>query len=150
VTDDEFWALIEGCRDSVTGEDGSTDMEPFRRRLEARLRAMSLEELAGFRPAMDAVGVYKPHELWRVVDPEGRAITGQDSWEAFGGWLIAQGREFHDAVLADHGVVLSRPFRYGDVYQGECVTTAADGIAMARTGIDLDDLFPDWFDGEGD
>lgn len=150
MSEDEFWAVIGGCREGMTGEDGSTDTEPFRHRLGARLQAMSLEEMADFRLAQDAVGVCKPREIWRVVDPGLRIIASDDSWEAFGGWLIAQGREFHDAVMQDHSVVRSRPFRYEHVYHGECVIFAADGIAMERTGSDLDDLFPNRFDGEGD
>jgi hypothetical protein len=53
-------------------------------------------------------------------------------------------------VMRDHSAVLARPFRYEHVYQGECVTTAADGVAMRRTGSDLEDLFPARFDGTVD
>ena len=75
--------------------------------------------------------------------------SGDDSWECYGGWLIAQGREFHEAVMRDACVALARVPSGEDVWQGESVIFVAQRVCAKKTGgkWGLCDLFGDKLNG---
>jgi hypothetical protein len=115
MTLDKFWDIIESCR-AATGR----DMAAFNREIASRLSAWELDELASFYWILwGDVGLYNDHELWHIVDPDREIISGEDSWEAYGGWLVAQGREYHDAVQRDPQEATRRLPTPDDIDRGE-------------------------------
>jgi uncharacterized protein DUF4240 len=141
---DEFWSYIEQCRQHSDG------MPAFTALLEKMLDAWELPKLAAFHKVMwSDVGVYHGEDLWDVVAPLIR-ISGDDSWECYGGWLIAQGRMFHEAVLRDSQVAATRVPARKDIYEGESVIFMAQRVCAKKTDgkWGLYDLFGIHLDGK--
>jgi hypothetical protein len=126
VNTDEFWQIIEDARE--TGDDCGTVVEAVRETLEG----MSPEAVLGFE-----------HELWRRMAESYRwdlwaiafIVNGgcsDDGFDYFRGWLIAKGRRYFEAALAD-------PERAADEAEpdaNECedMIAVAASIYNAKTG----------------
>jgi Protein of unknown function (DUF4240) len=144
MTRDEFWAVVEQCRARAA------DMREFNRRLEAALDDWELPKLAAFHKAMwFDVGVYHEDEFREVVQRAADYLQSDNSWDSYGGWLIAQGREFHEAALRDPRLALARLPPPDDVWEGESVIFVAQRVCFRRTGQmwSLYDLFGHDLDG---
>ena len=93
MTEDQFWTII----DAATDDDFQTTLD----RLAARLARLSDTELVEFGTIFDAVHrrAYA-WDLWAA----GYLIQGgmgDDSFDYFRNWVIAQGRAAFDRALAD-------------------------------------------------
>jgi hypothetical protein len=136
---DEFWRYIEQCRRQADS------MPAFNRVLEAMLDQWELPKLAAFHKVMwRDLGVYHGDDLWAVFAPL-TGIGGDDTWECYGGWLIAQGRKFHEAVMRDPQVDATRVPPRADVFEGESVIFVAQRVCGKKTDgkWGLYDLFGD-------
>jgi hypothetical protein len=121
-------------------------MAGFNARLRDRLVGLDLPDLAAFHRILRRdVGVYLPHALWAVVDPANRVIGGEDAWEMYGAWLVAQGREFREAVRRDHRAALARLPGGEELYGAEWFLFAAAEEFSARTDEQPEDRFPELF-----
>jgi hypothetical protein len=141
---DEFWGYIEQCRQHSDGTPA------FNRLLESMLDAWELPKLAAFHKVMwEDIGVYNGEELWAIVEPL-TGIGGDDTWECYGGWLIAQGRKFYEAVIRDPRVAATRVPPLDDIFEGESVLFVAQRVCGKKTGgkWGLYDLFGDDLDGK--
>jgi len=141
---DEFWTYIEQCRQH------SDAMPTFNCLLEAMLDAWGLPKLAAFHGVMRRdIGIYHDDDLWAIVELL-TGIDGDDTWECYGGWLIAQGREFHEAVMQDPKVAAPRIPPLDDIYEGESVIFVAQRVCGKKTGgrWSLYDLFGDDLSGK--
>ena len=140
---DEFWSHIERCRQHSDG------MPAFNRLLDALLDHWPLAKLAAFHKVMwHDVGVYHDEgdrELWGLMSGAADYLGSDNAWDCYGGWLIAQGREFAEAVLRDPEVALARVPPLEGVREGESVIFAAQRACGRRTGgrWGLYDLFGD-------
>jgi hypothetical protein len=143
MSQDEFWTHIEQCRQHADS------MPAFNRRLEAILDAWELPKLAAFHKVMwRDIGVYNGDALWAVIEPL-TGIGGDDTWECYGGWLIAQGRKFYEAVMRDPKQAAARVPSLDDIFEGESVIFAAQRVCGKKTGgkWGLYDLFGDELSG---
>jgi hypothetical protein len=139
MSSDEFWTYIEQCRQHSDG------MPAFNRLLETMLDTWPLPKLAAFHKAMwRDIGVNHDDDLWAIVQPL-TDIGGDDTWDCYGGWLIAQGRDFHEAVLQDPKVAATRVPLLDDVFEGESVIFVAQRVCRKKTDDkwNLYDLFGD-------
>jgi hypothetical protein len=144
MSQDEFWTYIEQCRRH------SNSMRAFNRLLEAMLDTWELPKLAAFHKVMrHDIGVYNGDDLWAVVEPL-TGIGGDDTWECYGGWLIAQGRTFYEAVMRDPNVAATRVPPRADIFEGESVIFVAQRVCSKKTKDkwSLYDLFGDDLSGE--
>jgi hypothetical protein len=144
MSQDEFWTYIEQCRPH------SNTMAAFNLLLEAMLDSWELSKLAAFHKVMwHEIGIYNDNYLWAVVEPL-TDIGGDDTWECYGGWLIAQGREFHRAVMQDPHVAASHVPPLDDIFEGESVIFVAQRVCTKKTGgkWGLYDLFGDDLSGQ--
>ena len=93
------------------------------------------------------IGVHND-DLLPVIEPL-TGISGGDTLECYEGWLIAQGREFHEAVTHNPKVAASRISSMDDVFEGEYVIFVAQRVCGKKTcgKWSLNDLFGDDFDG---
>ncbi len=129
---DQFWEMIEACRAAHVG------MTAFNREIDSRLAALEPAELASFNQILwSEIGVYNDHKLWGLVDPNNELISGEDSWEAYGGWLIAQGRDFYESVMRDPQEARRRLPTSEDLDQAESFIFAAGEAYWNRTGSSL-------------
>jgi hypothetical protein len=102
----EFWKYIEQCRTA------SHSMKEFAQQLESLLDTWEFPALAAFHRIMwSDIGVYHDEgngELSELMSQQVEYLDSDDAWEWYGGWLIAQGQEFFEAVLRDPQVALTR------------------------------------------
>jgi hypothetical protein len=64
------------------------------------LDSWALPRVAAFAKIMwFDVDVYDAEELWDLMREAVDYLESDNSWEEYGGWLIAQGRVFHEAVM---------------------------------------------------
>ena len=136
---DEFWMHIEQCRQHSDG------MAAFNALLEAMLGAWGLPKLAAFHKVMWVdIGVYNDDDLWAVIEPL-TGIGGGDLWECYGGWLIAQGRAFYEAVMRDRQLAVTRVPTQQDIWEGQSVIFVAQRVCFKKTADKwgLYDLFGD-------
>jgi len=125
-------------------------MPTFNSVLEAMLNAWELPKLAAFHKVMwRHLGVYNDDDLWDVTAPLA-GISGDDTWECYGGWLIAQGRTFYEAVMRDPKVATTRVPPLDDIFEGESVIFVAQRVCGKKTGDkwSLYDLFGDDLSGK--
>jgi len=144
MSQDEFWTYIEQCRQH------SDSMPALNRLLEAMLDTWELPKLAAFHKVMrHDIGVYNDDDLWSVVEPL-TSLGGDDSWECYGGWLIAQGRKFHDAVMRNPKLAANRVPSREDIFEGESVIFVAQRVCRKKTDGQwgLYDLFGDDLNGK--
>jgi hypothetical protein len=95
MTRDEFWGIIEEARHSVGR---SSDMPEW---LEDKLSRLAESEIVDFRHHLDECRdrAYDAR-LWLAAVVLLRGC-GDDSFDYFRGWLIAQGRKVFEAALVD-------------------------------------------------
>jgi hypothetical protein len=144
MSEDEFWTYVGQCRQH------SDSMKAFNRLLEAMLDTWELPKLAAFHKVMwDDIGVYNDDDLWAVVESL-TGIGGDDTWECYGGWLIAQGRTFYEAVMRNPKVAATRVPPMDDIFQGESVIFVAQRVCGKKTDgkWGLYDLFGDDLSGK--
>jgi hypothetical protein len=144
MSPNEFWECIEQCRQQ------SDSMRTFNLVLEATLDTWELPKLAAFHKIMWCdIGVNNDDDLWEIVEPL-TGIGGDDTWECYGGWLIAQGRQFHEEVMRNPKAAATRIPPLDDIYEGESVIFAAQRVCRKKTGDkwSLYDLFGDDLSGK--
>jgi Protein of unknown function (DUF4240) len=142
---DEFWSSIELCRQH------SDCMPAFNRVLEAMLDHWELPRLAVFHKVMwSDIGVYHDDTFWEIMYRAADYLGSDNSWDSYGGWLIAQGRDFHEAVMRDPQVALTRIPPPEEVWEGESVIFLAQRVCMKKTDHrwGLYDLFGDDLSGK--
>ncbi len=142
---DEFWSFIENCRQHFD------NMVTFNRLLEEMLDHWELPKLAAFHKVMwFDIGVYHSDSFWEIMYPALDYLGSDNSWDSYGGWLIAQGRAFHEAVMADPRIALSRIPPPDDVWEGESVIFVAQRVCSKKTDgkWGLYDLFGDDLSGK--
>lgn len=142
-----FWTIIDDAR-TVAEND-----EAFMGRLVARLRTLTLQELTQFQRHFDEVlaGSYTL-ELWGAI----YIVTdgcGDDAFEYFRAWLIAQGRQTFERVTAapDTLVELDRVSELLDMLgiAADLYEEKTGGKTMPRAQISYSDLGDGWdFDDE--
>lgn len=126
-------------------------MPAFNQVLEALLDGWELPQLAAFHKVMWLdIGVYHEEELWKIMYRAADYLGSDNSWDSYGGWLIAQGEAFYEAVMRDPQVALTRVPRPEDVREGESVIFAAQRICFKQTDgkWGLYDLFGDDLSGK--
>jgi hypothetical protein len=141
---DEFWQCVERCRQHSDG------MGTFNFVLETMLDAWDLPRLVAFHKIMwHDIGVHHDDALWDVVEPL-TGIDGDDTWECYEGWLIAQGRQFHETVMRNPQMAATRVPSLDDVFEGESVIFVAQRLCSKKTGgkWGLYDLFGDDLSGK--
>jgi hypothetical protein len=135
---DEFWNVIESCRDS------STDMVAFNQVLEGELRTWDLERLWSFHSRMwiTVNEINEPgSELGEWIYKSLNWDMGGDSGECLAGWVIAQGEAFVRRLLQQPRVLTALP-QDDEILQGESVIFAAQRVCLEWTGgSSLEDLF---------
>lgn len=100
---DEFWAVVEDCRRR------SADSVAFGEVVTATLAGWDFRRMAAFHNTLwYDVGVFHRGRLWDVMCAIDETLGSQNSWERYGGWLVAQGREFHEAVMRDPELARTR------------------------------------------
>lgn len=129
ISRDEFWSYIELCRLHTN------NMPAFNRLLETIVDDWKLPKIAAFHKVMwDDIGVYQDGgELWGLMHKAVDYLGGDDSWDCYGGWLIAQGREFHETVLRDPQVALTHIPPEDDIYEGESVIFVGQRVCSKKT-----------------
>jgi hypothetical protein len=130
MTRDEFWTYIEQCRQH------SDNMPAFNRLLEAMLDTWEMPKIAAFHKVMwYDIGVsHDGGELWDIMYQAADYLGSADTWECYGGWLIAQGREFYEAVMRNPQVALTRVPPAEDVWEGESLIFVAQHVCAKKTG----------------
>lgn len=100
---DAFWNLIKQSRRGAT-----EDCDEFAENLTARLEKLEPAEIISFQQHLwTLLGDSYRRDLWAVAYIINGG-TSDDGFEYFRGWLIAQGREFFEQVLADPEKAASR------------------------------------------
>lgn len=148
--DDRFWSLIEGARAGRrrlpwARPDPDEDRDEHFERVKAALRELSNHDLITFKVWLDAqIGRAYRWDLWDAAYLL-MGGCGDDSFEYFRCWLIAQGRDAFESALRDPDTLADLPIR-GDpmnVCHFESFMYAPAYIYEERTGRDLyDDLPP--------
>jgi hypothetical protein len=72
-------------------------------------------------------------------------LGGQNSWERYGGWLVAQGRDFFEAVMRDPELARTR-LPSEDALTDEGIIFASQMACYVRTDgkYDLFDMIGDY------
>ncbi|HTU22905.1 MAG TPA: DUF4240 domain-containing protein [Gemmataceae bacterium] len=142
---DEFWSAIEECRQI------SLDCESFAERLVAHLSSWGFAKLAAFHNTMwYDVSVFHRGTLWNLVYQQEPLLGSQNAWECYGGWLIAQGREYHESVMRDPALALTRLPTWQEIDAGETVIFSAQEACLRKTGrrYNLYDVIGDFLPAE--
>ncbi|MBY0230248.1 MAG: DUF4240 domain-containing protein [Gemmataceae bacterium] len=138
MTEDQFWAIIEDCRR------GGGDLFAFDERLVTHLVGCDYPTIVAFQDSLgDKTGFYPNSSFRSVLREAGHDYSSANSWHRYMGWLVAQGRRFYEAVIADPEVArthLPESEEYQD--RGECVNFAAGEAVQRKSGKewDLSDL----------
>ena len=94
MTKDSFWSIIDEARGS------STDCEQTAASVVERLRATPPADVLAFcRHIEERLADSYRYDLWAVAYIVNGGCS-DDGFEYFRGWLIAQGREYFEAALA--------------------------------------------------
>lgn len=152
---DQFWALIAAARARAADP---TDPAAVAEQASALLATRPPAEIVAAQQAFwDVMAESYRNPLWAAA----YLINGgcsDDGFDYFRGWLVAQGREVHDRVVADPdsladvpAVIAAAPD--GDELEGEDVLGIAWNAHLKATGEQLPrgagvirypDLDPDW------
>lgn len=138
---DEFWETIEVCRQSTPS------CESFADALPTHLQHWDFPKLGAFHNTMwYDVRVFHRGELWDVMYRYEEMLGNQNAWECYGGWLISQGREFFEAVMANPQLALSRIPTWEEIDAGERIIFAAVEACLRKTDREygLDDMLGDF------
>ncbi|MHA5048832.1 DUF4240 domain-containing protein [Streptomyces sp. SD15] len=160
----QFWQLIETARNQTVGPD---DGEAVARRATSLLATHPVEEIvAAAQVLWDLMSDSYTNPLWAAA----YVINGgcsDDGFDYFRGWLIAQGREAFEGVIADPDALADLPVVRASAADGvdldcEEVLSIAWNAHIAATGKQLPDgaftiryptLEPGWdfdFDDQGE
>ncbi|MCS7481960.1 DUF4240 domain-containing protein [Umezawaea endophytica] len=152
---DRFWALIEAARARAADP---SDAEAVAAEASALLATYPPEEIvAAYQVFWEIMAGSYRNPLWAAA----YLINGgcsDDGFDYFRGWLVAQGREVHDRVVADPDSLADVPAVIaaageGDEVEGEDVLGIAWNAHVKATGAELPpdsgtisypDLDPDW------
>jgi hypothetical protein len=105
---ERFWALIEQARTDVEGDIGE-DGTGLAKALTARLSALSLPEIAAFATRFNGLrdGADR-YDLWGAAHLIGGGCS-DDAFVDFRSGLIAAGRKWYEAALADPDSLAGHP-----------------------------------------
>ena len=136
MTKDEFWNLVDKSRRGTEDSSEQTD------NLIGLLSALDSKEILSFEQRFgECVRDAYRHDLWAAA----YIINGgcsDDGFDYFLGWLIAQGRGYFEAALADPESC-GRRVEPGEDVECEEIWNAANGAYEAATGKkDFFDLAP--------
>jgi hypothetical protein len=132
---DEFWSVIEECRKK------SHDVASFADWLVSFLTPWDFQRLGGFYNTMwYDIRVFHRGQLWDVMLGVDELLGTQNAWECYGGWLIVQGRAFHEAVMSDPSLALSCLPTWDELEHGESIIFAAQAACLRKTN-QREDLF---------
>jgi len=140
---EEFWSVVEACRCR------SIDTASFAEGLAFALITWDYHQLAAFHNTMwYDVGVYHATELRGILleQEDYDWLSSQNAWESYGGWLIGQGRKFHEKVMHKPQVALTRLPSDVEIDAGERVIFAAEEACLRKTErkYGLDDMVEDF------
>ena len=94
MTKDTFWSVVDEARHS------DTDCEQVAANVLERLRTMPPADILAFcRHVDECLAASYRYDLWAVAYIVNGGCS-DDGFEYFRGWLIAQGREYFEAALA--------------------------------------------------
>jgi len=127
MTKDEFWALIEDSRRST--EDLDEQVETLQLLLEGHSEQDILDFDRHFHDALDAAYHW---DIWAAAYIINSGCS-DDGFDYFMGWLIAQGRKYYEATLADPNQAGVR-VEPGDFAECESIWYAAPGAYEKLTG----------------
>jgi len=100
MTDDQFWAMIASSRENAEG-DAQTDQ------LKSLLSRLAPPEILAFEQLLFAKRAESYRwDLWGIATLIHGDFCSDDSFEDFRLWLISQGREAYEQVLANPEAVL--------------------------------------------
>ncbi|MFC7242330.1 DUF4240 domain-containing protein [Catellatospora aurea] len=105
---ERFWALIEQARTDVEGDIGE-DGTGLAKALTARLSALSLADIAGFATRFEQLrAAADRYDLWGAAHLIGGGCS-DDAFVDFRSGLIAAGRKWYEAALADPDALAGHP-----------------------------------------
>ncbi|WP_432943860.1 DUF4240 domain-containing protein [Kribbella sp. CA-253562] len=126
---DGFWGLVDAAREQV--DDTVADPDGVADALVKELSGLPAEEIAGFGVRLELLmGQAYRWDLWGAAYLLNGGM-GDDGFDHFRGWLIAQGRETWEAALAD-------PDSLADVIDEDLDDTSDlfDGEAVLAVGAE--------------
>ena len=95
MTTDQFWKIIDDARE----EDG--DCEAVAARVKSALEGLNPDDILGFSRELEKRRAESYRwDLWAVAYIVNGGCS-DDGFEYFRGWLIAKGRSYFEAALAD-------------------------------------------------
>ena len=101
---DEFWALVERSGRETADPEERTD------RLIDELSGYEPDDIADFQVRLDALrDRADTHRLWGAAWLICGGLCDEDGFWAFQAWLIGQGREIFEAVVADPDALADVP-----------------------------------------
>jgi hypothetical protein len=134
VERDEFWRLVEEARVGIADTASTDGAGEVARRLADRLGRMGPAAAIEFHLAMDdVVGDGYRWDLWAAAYLM-RSGCGDDGFEYFRRWLVAQGREAWDRALADPDSLVGYGVDPEGLFSCEEVGTAAVDAYEQLTG----------------
>ncbi|ADB29377.1 conserved hypothetical protein [Kribbella flavida DSM 17836] len=96
---ERFWGLVEAAREQV--DDTVVDPDGVADALTKALSGLPAEEIVGFGVRFELLlGEAYRWDLWGAAYLINGGL-GDDGFDFFRGWLVAQGREIWEAALAD-------------------------------------------------
>ncbi|MFI6655840.1 DUF4240 domain-containing protein [Streptomyces sp. NPDC050523] len=103
---ERFWRLIEAARDQVPDPD---DAEAVASRASALLAERPVPEIVAAQQALwDVLAESYTNPLWAAAYVVNGGCS-DDGFDYFRGWLVAQGREVFERVLADPDALAEMP-----------------------------------------
>lgn len=126
MTTDQFWKFIDAAREE------DADPESVAASVKATLEGLNAEEVLGFEQEMTKRHVESYRwDLWAVAYIVNGGCS-DDGFDYFRGWLIAKGRHYFEAALAD-------PVRAADdaeLEANECadMLSVAPAVYKSKTG----------------
>jgi hypothetical protein len=137
-----FWSMIEAAKQASGGDD--------RRQaalLVARLGELPLLEIIEFQRTLEAVHAESFRaDLWDAAtvinqwESNDKFFCSEDTFFAFRGWLVAQGRQVYDAAIADPDSLADYPELGDDLPWSEAPWGVAMDAYTERTGEEMPEL----------
>jgi hypothetical protein len=138
----EFWAMIEAAKPACGG-----DGQPHTAQLVAALGALPASEILDYRRIQDELLAESySWDLWGAAHLLGGGGCGDDGFDYFRGWLLAQGQATWQAAcrdpdwLAEHPQVRALPLQrrwWGGWFACQDMLYVAHDAYRQRTGADL-------------
>jgi hypothetical protein len=137
-----FWSLVEAGKEASGGDMGRQGAL-----LVERLRQLPLSEIVGFQHHLEAVHAESlGAELWDAAavinqwDSSDKLFCSEDTFFAFRGWLVAQGRQVYDAAIAAPDSLADGAELGDDLPWGEVLWGVAMEAYTERTGEEMPGL----------